>query len=388
MRCSRIRGMVRIGLIYPATDPTSPAIWSGSPHGLREGFRSIGIEAVPVPCRIPRSVRVPLSLLRRLRCEGRTVAERAPMYVRARSRVIAASLRAVGPLDGVVAMGGEMYDLERVMRGRPEPVATFGDGDFRLFLRFRDSDVHLDGYPIEAVQSWAGRQGAACRRADVACVCTAWAERSLVDDFGLPQEKVRVVGIGHRPRHVDPDERDWSMPRFLFVGVNWKRKNGPAVVEAFMRVRERFPDASLDVVGGHPHIDAPGVTGHGLLLRERASDQHRLDRLFSRATAFVLPSLFAPAGIVYLEAASAGLPVIGTTSGGARDLLGAAMMAVDPYDTGALIRAMLELCDGDVARSRGERARLQVAGSSWQAVAQRIAGALLQSTEARQHRAD
>ncbi len=124
-------------------------------------------------------------------------------------------------------------------------------------------------------------------------------------------------------------------------------------------------------------MDLQGVTGHGFLPRESARAQQLLDRLFARATAFVLPSLFNPSPISYLEAASAGLPVIGTTCGGAGELLQDAAISVDPHDREALIRAMLQLSDMDTARSMGTRALARAAESTWQAVSGRIADSLL-----------
>lgn len=317
--------------------------------------------------------------MRRIRGTDRIVAQREPLYVKIRSIILARALRQLGPLDGVIAMGTDLYDLDRVMHGRPEPVVTFDDGNFTLFLKHPESDLHLDGYPIQAVRAWAEIQRSCCHRAKIACACTEWAGKSLVEDFGLPPDRVRIVGVGHRPRGSGAELRDWTTPRFLFVGINWKRKNGAAVLDAFSRIRERFPNATLDLAGGHPAVNMPGVTGHGLLSRKSASDQLYLDRLFSKATVFVLPSLFEPAGIAYLEAASAGLAVIGTTAGGAGELLGDAAISVDPHDRNALTRAMLQLCDMDFARLMGERARKKAADSTWPAVSRRLDDALRDS---------
>ena len=228
----------------------------------------------------------------------------------------------------------------------------------------------------EAVASWAERQGAACRRATLCCVSTGWAANSVVQDYRVPPERVRVVGMGHRPRSASAAERDWSRPRFLFVGVEWGRKNGAAVLEAFRAVRDRYPEATLDLVGEHPAVDQPGVRGHGLLRREDAQAQRRLDDLYAAATAFVLPSRFDPSPIAYLEAASAGLPVVATTEGGAGDLLGEAAITVAPDDAPGLVSAMLQLADPEMARKRGAEALRRAAESSWQSVTARILAAL------------
>lgn len=372
--------MTRIGLLYPNEDPASPANWSGTPNGLSKGFKTLGMEVIQIPCCMPELVRLPVALLSRISGARGTLAHREPIYAMARSVVMAAALRRAGPLDAIVAMGTDMYDLPRVMRGCSVPVATYDDGNFTLFLRYEDSDLRRSGFPIAAVESWARRQALACQSASVACVSTPWAKKSVVEDFAVPESKVRVVGMGHRPRSALSESRDWATPRFLFVGVEWGRKNGAAVVEAFVRVRERFPSATLDLVGEHPEINLPGVTDHGYLPRESKPAQDLLDRLFASATAFVLPSLFDPSPIAYLEAASAGLPVIATTCGGAGELLQDAAISVDPYDHDALFAAMLLLADRDVAQTMGARAAARAAESTWQSVARSIADSLLCGT--------
>src|SRR5207248_10738046 len=123
-------------------------------------------------------------------------------------------------------------------------------------------------------------------------------------------------------RELHAVKRDFSAPRFLFVGKDFERKNGPLVVDAFGEVRARWPDATLDVVGRHPRLDHEGVSGHGFLSLDRADHAERLRGLFERATCFVMPSLAEPAGYVFAEALSAGIGSIGTRNGGSATIIG------------------------------------------------------------------
>ena len=158
--------------------------------------------------------------------------------------------------------------------------------------------------------------------------------------------------------------------------MDWPRKNGDAVVRAFAKVRETLPGARLDLVGGHPAIDAPGVTGHGVL-RMSDPDQHaQLERLFAEATCFVMPSLSEASAIAYVEAAAAGLPSIGTTAGGSDYLIGDGGVCVDPHDPAALLTAMLELADPETAERTGAAAKRRSAMFTWPEVARRLVAAL------------
>ncbi len=287
-----------------------------------------------------------------------------------RTRAVVAALRRRTPFDLVLCVGSETYDLSRV-RGVGHPTVAYADASLRQMWRHPDSDIRGLGLRESDVLPWFERQGAAVRGVDACCVTTRWAAESFASDYRVPADRINVVGMGHRPRRP-AHHRDWDNPRFLFVGLDWHRKNGPAVVRAFARVRESHPTARLDVVGRHPRLDLPGVHGHGELLRSVRTDQQALDELFAAATAFVLPSLFEPAGIAYLEAASCGLPVIATREGGAAELLPGAAQAVPPRDQDALTAAMLQLCDAQTARRLGRAAQERAAENSWDAVCSRI----------------
>jgi glycosyltransferase involved in cell wall biosynthesis len=366
--------MRRIGLLYPEPVPLSPAHWSGTVNSLATGLRALELDVVPVPYSLPRMLRYGVTLLSYTHGRG-AVARGAPVKTWVRSRTLAAEALRALPLDALIALGTDLYDLERVVPPGV-PVATYDDGTFALFLHHPESDVRRNSFPEREVRRWAARQARAVRRATACCVSTRWAAASMIDDYGVPGDRVHVVGMGHRPEPADPAQRDWSRPRFLFVGVDWGRKNGAAVVRAFERLRRACPEATLDVVGDHPPLHCAGVRGHGFLPREDPDAQRQLRRLYERATAFVLPSRFEPAGVASLEAGSAGLAVIATTEGGASELLGDAAIAVHPDDDEALLAALRRLADPDTARELGAAAARRAAGSTWPDVAARIVCAL------------
>lgn len=368
---------MKIGLLYPTPDPLSPAMWSGSPHGLAGGFAELGVEVVPIGVRLPLGIHQAVAVLSRIGGKRGAVADRTVVRQVSRTLSLAKRLRAEDSnCDAVVAMGIELYDLAAI---RPEgvPFATFDDGTLFQQWQNPDSDIRQSGFQERDATIWFERQAKSARAASVCCVSTEYAAHSFVSDYAVPADRVRVVGMGHRPRaNADASPRDWAVPRFLFVGVDWNRKNGPAVVRAFQRVREQYPTATLDLVGEHPPVTLPGVRDHGFLRRENPASQRTLDSLFARSTVFVLPSRFDLSPISYLEAASAGMPVISSTEGGAGEVLGAAAAAVHPDDDDALFAAMLELADSATAARRGAEAYAATLTASWAHVAQRIIDAL------------
>jgi glycosyltransferase involved in cell wall biosynthesis len=370
-----------IGVAY-CGDASKAGTWSGTPASLGDAMRGHGASVAAIKAQAPPVVETlvahALTLLRVPRTPGETLRQRAKLsrtislYTGRemsvlRSRGLRGEIRRAMPLDAIV----QIQTNYAVPKGLP--VATLEDMTVAQALQL----PYPEWRALSKREQVAGmdRQRRAYERAAVCCFMTQWAADSAIEDYGIPREKTVIVGVG-RNHSPEPVDREWTTPRYLLVGGDWIRKNGDAIVKAFARIREQIPEARLDLVGSHPQVDAPGVHGHGWL--SLANDEHRrrLDGLFEQATCFVMPSLCEPSAISYLEAGAAGVPSIGSTVGGSRELIGDGGCVVDPHDHEALFDAMLELADGDIARTAGERALARADWFTWPNVAARILAAL------------
>ncbi len=358
----------RIAIVYQG-DPHHPGSWSGIPAGLAAGFEAVGAVPVPVDARAPASDSIARAL--RLPWTARSTSSLLAAAGGARASVSLRNSR----LDGAVAIGSGY-----VLRGEV-PVVTFDDMTVAQALALPESDY--EGIERRAAGRWRERQRRAYVRSRACCVASEWAAASVIDDYGIEPAKVHVVGFGHNvPRQVV--DRDWTRPRFLFIGIDWERKRGAAVVEAFSQVRAQHPEATLDLIGGHPPIEAPGVEAHGLLPLGSEEGARLIAALLARATCLVMPSRLEAFGIAYVDAAASGVPSIGTSHGGAATAIGDGGLLVAPDEQGALLNAMLTMCDPTTVSRLGGRAFLRSDGFTWKAVGERVLAALNRS--AAQHR--
>ena len=222
---------------------------------------------------------------------------------------------------------------------------------------------------LAVVARW---QEAQHRYAHACCVTSRWVRDSLVRDHGIDATKIRVVGLGRNVSIEPPEYRDWTVPRFLFVGRDWKRKNGDAVVRSFTRLREEIPDATPDIVGNHPPLAVDGVVGHGPLSFSSPDERPELEAAFARSTCFVMPSFVEPFGTVYVEAGAAGLPSIGTVNGGMEDSIGPGGILVDPTDDVAIYHAMRRLSEAGTAQRLGSIAQQHSEQFTWAKTAERL----------------
>jgi glycosyltransferase involved in cell wall biosynthesis len=201
---------------------------------------------------------------------------------------------------------------------------------------------------------------------------SAWAANSVRSEYpGCTTEIAVMPG----PIAVPPSSDAWiaerharppgTLPRLLFMGGDFPRKGGFDLFRAWRgaRLHER---AALDIVTNWPIDEAavpPGVT---LYRGVSANSPEWLSR-WRAADLFVLPTRDEAFGIVFGEAAAAGLPAVGTPINAIPEVVrdGETGLLVGPGDDAALVRAIDTLiASPDLRRGMGARARTLIAASA------------------------
>jgi glycosyltransferase involved in cell wall biosynthesis len=164
---------------------------------------------------------------------------------------------------------------------------------------------------------------------------------SVVEKYNCPAYKVICVYAGSNATITDHDERDYTNKNILFVGLDWERKGGPQLAEAFKTVLQRHPDAQLTIVGCSPTIDLPNCNIMGAVPLEEVSS------FYQKAAIFCLPTKLEPFGIVFIEAMSYKLPVVATNIGAIPDFImnNQNGYLVEPNNVQQLATALIDLLD-------------------------------------------
>jgi glycosyltransferase involved in cell wall biosynthesis len=288
--------------------------------------------------------------------------------------------------------------LSRAMRTQPYAAAFFHTQVVSLFsvglMKRLPSVVSLDATPInyDSVGEHYGHRPAGdglldrqkyrlnrqvFHTAAALISWSEWARRSLIDDYGVHGEKVRVLAPGAAPAYFEIGQRRVEAEqaageaqgegqrkvRLLFVGGDFRRKGGPFLLEALRGpLTER---CELHVVTRDEVPAQPGVhVHHGL-----GPNSQALRQLFATADVFVLPSLADCLAVVLMEATAAALPVITTGVGALPEAVweGESGLVVAPGDAADLARAVTALVDDAGRRRRMGRAGYALAQEKFNA---------------------
>jgi alpha-maltose-1-phosphate synthase len=287
-----------------------------------------------------------------------------PARFRRRSRAVAEFVESrAGSFDVIL----QMYCL--FSPGPTHPYVMYLDSTMAILTRH-----YPPGAPMTRRERrrWLALERDTYHQAAHVFPMSEFVKRSLVEDYGCDPERVTVVGAGTNLRSASIEGKSYERPIALFAGLDFGRKGGAVLLDAWTRVRARVPEAELWIVGTRSQEgpDRPGVRWYGRVERDRLAE------LYADATTFVLPALFDPFPHVLREAMAYGLPCVVTDHGAIpeiveRDRFG---LFVPPGDADALADALIAMLSDRERRERmGWDAYEHAVGNvGWDAVADRM----------------
>ena len=223
----------------------------------------------------------------------------------------------------------------------------------------------------------AGMHGAA------RVVCVSHYTRGIVlSRYGVPPERVEVV---HNAVEL-PDEGEWSLKPIrrnekivLFLGRMTMQKGPEYFLMAAKKVVERFKNVRFVMAGSGDMVTqcirlaadlrlGGYVTFTGFL---RGKD---VDKVFSMADLYVMPSVSEPFGIAPLEALSHNVPVIISKQSGVSEVLSHALK-VDFWDTDEMANQILAvLRHPPLQKTLRQHGHIELQKLSWKDSATKLKG--------------
>jgi len=316
---------------------------------------------------------------------------------------------------------GQPFDVHRVRLPRFLPragqVAVFDASAFAYGLALRPSSIlsaHVVTSPAAVsaarvvgatwVQYLHGKEIVrrprltrfAMAHADAVVAVSRYTER-MAAAAGADARRLHRIPPGVDLPTGVPAHRNGGPPTIAVVArLADEYKGHDVLLGALGRLRHSLPAVKLIVIGDGPLLSRYEALAAELGIAAAvdfvgAVDDDERDRLLDRATVFAMPSRLAADGsgegfgIVYLEAASRGLPIVAGNVAGARDAVvnGETGLLVDPTDEVAVAAALEQLLtDRDRASALGAAGAARAKRFAWTEISRRVEDVVLGTLEA------
>lgn len=186
-------------------------------------------------------------------------------------------------------------------------------------------------------------------------------------DLGFKNIYLVTEGIKFKPFEKVPEKEE--NPTIIFLGRLKPAKRPDHVIKAFEIVKEKIPNARLNIVGdGYLRKNLEQIAGEGVKFFKYVSEEEKI-KLLSRAWLMIHPSVREGWGINVIESNACGTPCIAYDVGGLRD-------SINDGETGILIKengnikqladAIYEFLTDDVKRDNFSKKALKWSNNfSW-----------------------
>ena len=361
-------------------DPFDPLTWSGS---SRFFFRALKEEGVLVdaisadPGGLCKGIAQIMSFSPKLN-EWKRKYHLSTYLFKQMSKRAAKKLMAIQEGFDAILQVGAWYDLLDCKHLQDKFFFSYHDGNLATQLKRPDVSFDLDARYIQKALDFEKRL---YNGLDLIFAMSEWLRTSFVEDFGCDPDKVVAVGAGVNLKHIpEIPSKDYSKKNILFIGVDFERKGGRIILDAYKIVKKEIPDATLTIIGPHINNLPDGAVSLGRIMKNNPKGEKKLHQAYLEATIFVMPSFYEPFGIVFGEAMAHKLPCIGTDTCAMPEIIdnGKSGFIVPPGNSKILGNRIIDLFRNEKELQRfGEAGyRKYLDNYTWKRVSQKIANAI------------
>ena len=211
-----------------------------------------------------------------------------------------------------------------------KPIIYLNDATFHQLLNYYGG---MSGFGWLSKKTTVFIEKLALQKSDFLIFSSNWAAKHAEDFYQIPKDKIEVIKFGSNTTAPDKIvEKDYSGEiTFLFLGVEWERKGGQIALDAIKILRDRNYPVKLQVVGCIPPVEeAEAMNVIPFLNKNNPEEARQIFNFLQNSHFMFMPTRADCTPISFCEAASYGLPVISTDTGGVAAV-------VEPGETGILL---------------------------------------------------
>lgn len=367
-----------IGSSFIGSSPYDERSWSGSSRNFFKACRRSNILRDAVGGDIPEYFRLPL-ILRNYSFDRnlwRFKFRLDTLYYEFLTRELTKKINSMNASADLMQIGG-IYDLPSAFHDSRK-CYSYHDGNLMQLMK---SPFRPEGISSSRLEKALQYEKKVYQGMDKIFTMSNYLRNSFIEDFELAPSKVCCIGAGINLDQVPEDtEKDYDRKTIVFIGIDFRRKGGDLLLQAFRTVRRKYQDARLHIIGPKALAISrefqDGVVCHGLLLKSDFLQRQKFLQIMKEAVLFVMPSRYEPFGIAPLEAMVHKIPCVLPDQWAFPDM-------VEPGVEGELFKVneasdleekiLTLLGNPDLLESMGKSARLKVLSMfTWDKVVSRL----------------
>lgn len=188
---------------------------------------------------------------------------------------------------------------------------------------------------------------------------TEQAKQALISE-GVDEKKITVISAGVDLARFTPGTFRPKVQNILFVGRLTPEKGVLELLETYKTLKQHFPSLKLTMIGDGPLKDKALSAGAEVSVVPYVG----IHKEYQKADIFVLPSKDTNTwheqfGMVLVEAAACGLPIVTTTAGAMKEVCGKSALYVEPGNSKELVETIEELINDPKIRQEYRKKSLE-----------------------------
>lgn len=314
MNLTKIVGIIGSGLI--GTNPYDENAWSGSSKYFFSECNKQGILHRAFGAEVNNIIRIPL-ILKNFSLNKRLWRQKFYLdaqYYHLLSKAISDQLTQEDLNCTLLQIGG-IYNLKPLINGKSR-IFSYHDGNLAQAIK---SPYFPKDISKKRIQKSLDYEKHVYENLDKIFTMSEYLKDSFINDFKIEEGKIRTIGAGVNLDVIPSTlKKDYEKKNILFIGIDFYRKGGIVLLQAFKIVRDIYPKAKLNIIGPRniriPPEHSLGVIYHGFLSKNKPTERKVFEKIMNDSSIFVLPSLYEPFGIAPLEAMVYEIPCIVTNA--------------------------------------------------------------------------
>lgn len=310
---------IKIGFLC-AVSPQDKKVWSGTISKMHDAFLQNGFDVLWIPIKYSNSE---LNIFDKISKFYMKVFNRGFNKNHFISKALISSKnikKALSKVDIDVIFAPTSINEIAFLKTK-KPIVYLNDATFHQLINYYGG---MSGFGYLSKKHTLFIERKALKNADALVFSSNWAANDARHFYGVPEEKINVVKFGSNsevPQKINLEKDYSSEIIFLFLAVDWERKGGNIALQTIEILRKKGYNVKLQVVGCVPPIKSDAMDIIPFLNKNIPEEAEKVRDFLRNAHFMFIPTRADCTPISFCEAASYGLPVITTATGGVTDIV-------------------------------------------------------------------